>query len=141
MGGEEIVRCTPRQQAHPLSFLLGDCGGSTYSSFRIFFHLRMNRVSQTPAMLAAFLLLSLTLVNADVDTNLIFSKVSRKIDLSSQLAKVSTSITLENAGDKAIGFFYYAIEPSLVDKVAFVSAVVSLFLSKIAIARFLLSLS
>jgi oligosaccharyltransferase complex subunit alpha (ribophorin I) len=90
----------------------------------------MNRVSQRPAMLAAFLLLSFTLVNADVNPNLIYSKVSRKIDLTSQLAKVSTTITLENVGDKAIGFFYYAIEPSAMDKVAYISAMVSLFFLK-----------
>jgi len=73
-------------------------------------------------MLAAFFLLFLTLANADVNPNLIYSKVSRKIDLTSQLAKVSTTITLENAGDKPTGVFHYAMDPSLVDKVAFISA-------------------
>jgi len=73
-------------------------------------------------MLVAFFLLTLTLANADVNPNLIYSKASRKIDLTSQLAKVSTTITLENAGDKPTGFFHYAMDPSLADKVAFISA-------------------
>lgn len=101
------------------------CGGSTYSSFRIFFHPRMNRVSRSTIMLVTFFLLCLTLANADVNPNLIYSKVLRKIDISSQTAKVSTTITLENAGDKATGYFLYAMDPALADKVAFISATVS----------------
>lgn len=85
----------------------------------------MNRASQSPTMFFTFFLLFLTLANADVNPDLIYSKVSRKIDLTSQVAKVSTTITLENAGSKATGNFLYAMDPSLADKLAFIAVTVS----------------
>ena len=61
------------------------------------------------------------------------------MDLSTQLAKVSTSVTLENAGDSSVGYFHLAIEPSLVDKLAFVGVTVSfhlkIFLNTVPINR------
>jgi len=87
----------------------------------------MNRLSLHVAAIAALLLASFTLGKDDVNSKLVISEVSRKIDLSTQLTKVSTSLTIENGGDSATGYFHLAIEPSLVDKLAFVGATVSFF--------------
>lgn len=78
------------------------------------------------AAVAALLLASFTLGKDDFNSKLVISEVSRKIDLSTQLAKVSTSLTIENGGDSATGYFHLAIEPSLVDKLAFVGVTVSI---------------
>ena len=88
----------------------------------------MNRFSLRLATVAALLLASCTLGKDDFNSKLVISEVSRKIDLSTQLAKVSTSVTLENAGDSSIGYFHLAIEPSLVDKLAYVGVMVSFHL-------------
>lgn len=80
----------------------------------------MNRFSLRLTAVAALLLASCTLGKDDFNSKLVISEVSRKIDLSTQLAKVSTSVTLENVGDSSVGYFHLAIEPSLVDKLAFV---------------------
>ena len=47
----------------------------------------------------------LTLGKSDFDSKLVFSEVSRKIDLSTQLAKVSTSLRIENGGDSNTRIF------------------------------------
>lgn len=82
----------------------------------------MNSVSLRLVALAALLFASFTLGKNDVNPKLVISEVSRKIDLSTQLTKISTSLTIENGGDSSTGFFHLAIEPSLVDKLAFVGA-------------------
>lgn len=89
----------------------------------------MNRFSLRLAAVAALLLASCTLGKDDFNSKLVLSEVSRKIDLSTQLTKVSTSVTLENAGDSSVGHFHLAIEPSLVDKLAFVGVAVSFILA------------
>lgn len=85
----------------------------------------MNCFSFRLAALAALLLASCILGKDDINSRLVISEVSRKIDLSTQLTKVSTFVTLENGGDSATGHFHLAIEPSLVDKLAFVGVTVS----------------
>ena len=62
-----------------------------------------------------------------MNSKLVLKDVSRKVDLSTQLTKVSTSVTLKNGGDSSTGHFHLAIEPSLVDKLAFVGVMVSCF--------------
>lgn len=88
----------------------------------------MNRFSLCLAAVVALLLASCTLGKDDFNSKLVISEVSRKIDLSTQLAKVSTSVTLENGGDSSVGYFHLAIEPSLVDKLAYVGVTVSFHL-------------
>ena len=78
-------------------------------------------------MFTAFFLLACTLGEGEINSKLVFVKVSRKIDLASQLAKFETSISLENGGDSSVSFFYFAIEPSLLDKLAYVGITVSAF--------------
>ena len=65
-----------------------------------------------------------TVGKSDFDPKLVFSEVSRKIDLSTQLAKVSTSLTIKNGGDSNTRYFYLSIEPSLVDKLSYVGVMV-----------------
>ena len=84
----------------------------------------MNPVSPCLVAFVAFLFASLTMGESDYNSKLVITEVSRKIDLSTQLAKVSTSLTIENGGDSATGYFYLAIEPSLVDKLAYVGVMV-----------------
>lgn len=86
----------------------------------------MNPVSLRLAAVAALLLASSILGKDDINSKLVISEVSRKIDLSTQLTKVSTSLTLENGGDSSTGFFHLAIEPPLEDKLAFVGVTVSI---------------
>ena len=95
----------------------------------------MNSVSLRLVALAALLFASFTLGKNDVNAKLVISEVSRKIDLSTQLTKISTSLTIENGGDSSTGFFHLAIEPSLVDKLAFVGATVSSFLKALLAYR------
>lgn len=85
----------------------------------------MNCFSLRLAAVAALLLASCTLGKDDFNSKLVISEVSRKIDLSTQLTKLSTSVTLENGGDSSTEHFHLSIEPSLVDKLAFVGVTVS----------------
>lgn len=85
----------------------------------------MNRVFLELAVLAALLLTPCVLGKASINPKLTLTKVSRKIDLSTQLAKVSSSVTLKNEGDSSSSYFLLAIEPSLFDKLAYASMTVS----------------
>lgn len=57
-----------------------------------------------------------------IDNAVINSKVERKIDLSTHLVKMTTTITLENAGRTPIKSFLYALEPSLQNYLSYLSA-------------------
>ena len=84
----------------------------------------MSSASLRLATIVALLFALFTLGKSDFDPKLVFSEVSRKIDLSTQLAKVSTSLTIENGGDSNTRYFYLSIEPSLVDKLSYVAVMV-----------------
>ena len=88
----------------------------------------MNSISLFLAVFTAFTFLTCILGKDEINSKLVFSDVSRKIDLASQLAKCETSITLENEGDSTIKLFFFAVEPSLVDKLAYVGVSVSIFI-------------
>lgn len=57
-----------------------------------------------------------------VNSDLILTNVDRKIDISTHLAKITSSITIENTGKASIGFFLYAVEPSLQDNLSYFGA-------------------
>ena len=61
-----------------------------------------------------------------VNSDLVLTNVERKVDISTHLAKISSSITIENTGKSSVGFFLYAVEPSLQDNLSFLGASVSL---------------
>ena len=60
-----------------------------------------------------------------VNNDLVLTNVERKIDISTHLAKIVSSITIENTGTSSTGFFLYAIEPQLQENIAFLAASVS----------------
>ncbi|CAG9862983.1 unnamed protein product [Phyllotreta striolata] len=71
-------------------------------------------------ILNTFLLLLATAFAAEeVNTYLIFKNVDRSIDLTSQLVKITSTITLENAGKDAIKNFLVVDEPKANGKVAY----------------------
>ena len=77
--------------------------------------------------LAALILIQ-TVIAANLETanqEVVIDSVERSIDLSSQLVKISSKITLTNNGRGAIKGFHYAIEEAFVSKVAFIGATVS----------------
>uniref|UniRef100_A0A8W8LS34 Dolichyl-diphosphooligosaccharide--protein glycosyltransferase subunit 1 n=1 Tax=Magallana gigas TaxID=29159 RepID=A0A8W8LS34_MAGGI len=57
-----------------------------------------------------------------IDGAIVNSKVDRKIDVSTHLVKMSTSITLENTGKSPIKSFLYALEPSLQNYLSIITA-------------------
>lgn len=59
-----------------------------------------------------------------VNSDLVLTNVDRKIDTSTHLAKIVSSLTIENTGKSSVGFFLYAIEPSLQDHLSFVGAAI-----------------
>ncbi|XP_001636562.2 dolichyl-diphosphooligosaccharide--protein glycosyltransferase subunit 1 [Nematostella vectensis] len=82
----------------------------------------MIRPSLGFVLLTACYIFTLTPVDADINHDLVLSKASRKIDLSSQLVKVSTSITLDNGGNQPVDSFHFAVDPSVADNLALLSA-------------------
>lgn len=82
----------------------------------------MSRVKTAIIWLAAILACTLSANQDKINEGLVNSKVERKIDISSQLVKLSSSITLENSGSKATKSFLVAVEPSLVDHLSFAGA-------------------
>ena len=60
-------------------------------------------------------------VNGDV----VVDTVERSIDISSQLVKINTKLTLTNNGKGAISGFHYGLEEAAKAKLAFIGATVS----------------
>lgn len=56
-----------------------------------------------------------------VNSNLIIKNVERVVDLSSQLAKITSTITLENTGKETVSNFIFALEPELTGNISFIS--------------------
>jgi len=79
------------------------------------FHFTIN------ALLALFVCHFLVADGNIVNDRVVNSKVSRTIDLSTQLAKISCSVTLQNDGDAAINHIIYTVDAVLSDKLAFIS--------------------
>lgn len=64
-------------------------------------------------------------VLASINTNLVNSEVTRNVDISSQIAKSTVSLRLENSGDAPASSFHVPIDASLSDHLAYISASVS----------------
>ena len=67
----------------------------------------------------------ISIVQASINSNLVNSEVTRNIDLSSQIAKSSLTLRFENTGDPPVTSFYVPIDASLSEKLAHISASVS----------------
>ena len=63
--------------------------------------------------------------SASINDKIIVSKVDRTIDISSQLARVSLELTLENSGSESIQSFLIGIDSKHASHLAFASASVS----------------
>lgn len=59
---------------------------------------------------------------ATVNKNIINKNVERVVDLSSQLAKITATITLENTGKDTVSSYLVVFEPDLVGNISYVSA-------------------
>ena len=68
-----------------------------------------------------FLLYHLILLSASVCADLVNEEVTRKVDLTTQVAKYATSIVLKNSGPAAAREFVFAVEPSLAGHLAIIS--------------------
>lgn len=67
-----------------------------------------------------FVLCQIILLSVAVNADLVNEEVTRKVDLTTQVAKYVTTIVLKNSGAAAKEFMY-AVEPSLAGKLAFIS--------------------
>jgi len=57
-------------------------------------------------------------INADIVNN----RVQRTVDLTTHLPKVTSRITVENAGKTTVRYYIVAIDPNLANNVSFVGA-------------------
>lgn len=67
-----------------------------------------------------FLLCQLVLLSASVHADLVNEAVTRKVDLTTQVAKYATTIVLKNSG-AAAREFVFAVEPALAKHLAYIS--------------------
>lgn len=64
-----------------------------------------------------------------INPDIIANNVDRFIDLSSQLAKLSHKITLQNNGKGAVKSFLFAVEPNVRDNLSYIGAQASTVVS------------
>lgn len=84
----------------------------------------MNRSKVSTIVLLSLLAFSSSAGTDNISGDLAVSKVQKTVDLSSQLPKVSSSITLENTGKSSVNYFIYAVDPSIASRLAHVGALV-----------------
>lgn len=66
-------------------------------------------------------------VNEDtINNGIVNTKVERKIDITTHLVKIYTTITFENKGAGGVSQYLYVVDPTLKDSVSFIGAAVSL---------------
>ncbi|ESO84348.1 hypothetical protein LOTGIDRAFT_196756 [Lottia gigantea] len=58
-----------------------------------------------------------------INNDLVNSKVERKIDISSHIVKITTSITIENKGSSSVKSYLFVLDNSLQNKLSFIGAV------------------
>lgn len=63
-----------------------------------------------------------------IKPGLVNKKVERKVDLSSQLVQISTSVTVENTGSSAVNSYVFGLDPIMENSLAFAGASVSIIL-------------
>ena len=77
-----------------------------------------------------FLLLLVSALNGCIaveepDVNLLVSRASREIDLSSSVVKQSVTFTFQNEGTNSVSFFLFVVDANLASQLAYISAEVS----------------
>lgn len=70
----------------------------------------------------------LVLCRAEDGIGIVNKIVNTALDLTSHLAKFTTSVTLENNGEQSAAHVLYLIDPMLVDNLAYINAEVSMLL-------------
>lgn len=70
----------------------------------------------------ALAILSVASTTELINTKLVNKNVERTIDLTSQLVKITSIITLENTGKESVRKYFVALEPGSVDKLSYISA-------------------
>ncbi|KAK6176821.1 hypothetical protein SNE40_015049 [Patella caerulea] len=72
----------------------------------------------------SIILATVSTANQDtISSSIVNTKVDRKIDISSHIVKIYTTITVENKGSSTIKSFLFVIDPSLQSKLSFIGAV------------------
>ena len=72
-----------------------------------------------------FLLFAVTAAaKYDINSNIVNSNVVKKIDIATQLVRITTKITAKNGGGLAVDTYLFAIEPQLSSQLSFISAYV-----------------
>ena len=69
------------------------------------------------------------LLHYNVESQIILTKVDRTIDLSSQVAKISSQLTLENQGNAVINDFILAVEGEQYPHLSYLEVTVSRLMS------------
>ena len=80
--------------------------------------------SRFSSMLFAFVILNI-FRHLCVKADIILSKVDRTIDLTSQVAKISSQITVENKGNDAVKDFILAVEADQLSHLSYLEVTVS----------------
>lgn len=62
-------------------------------------------------------------VQDKIEDGLVNTKVTRTIDLTSHLPKITSQVTLENTGKTGVRSFVFSVDPSLKDNLSFIGAV------------------
>lgn len=83
----------------------------------------MHRVQLELFVLSALLATCCTANPDTIDGGIVVSNVQRTVDVSSHLPKITSSVTIQNGGKGPIRSFLFAIDPSVKNRVSFVSAV------------------
>ena len=84
-----------------------------------------NLVKYLCPIFVGILFVSLCAAAESVSKDLMATNVERTIDISSQLVKINTKLTLSNEGQSTLKFFHFAIEDGAFDKVSYIGATVS----------------
>ncbi|XP_050412619.1 dolichyl-diphosphooligosaccharide--protein glycosyltransferase subunit 1 [Patella vulgata] len=72
----------------------------------------------------SIILATVSTANQDtISSSIVNTKVDRKIDVSSHIVKIYTTVTVENKGSSTIKSFLFVIDPSLQSKLSFIGAV------------------
>ena len=76
-------------------------------------------------LLALACLLNSCVAAEDPDANLIVTRASREVDLSSSVVKQSVTFTFENSGTSLVSSFHYVVESNFAQHLAYISAEVN----------------
>ena len=65
--------------------------------------------------------------SVSINDKIVINNVARTLDLTSQLARVTLDITLQNTGSSSVNNFHLAVDPEDSNHLAFAGATVSIY--------------